>query len=174
LSRRFLCIAVALLLVLPVWAWYWFSHRDERLIRREIREMTALMEKEETETALAGLSRAKDITRRFVLRPMIDAPPYVSHPADRNEFAALIYHYRNAVAELRVEVLDLSVSLAADRRRATVAMVATATARRGSMEESDTREIALEWVKEERLWLVESARLTSTIRHPLSLEENVP
>jgi hypothetical protein len=148
---------------------YWAKHRHERRIRKHINTLERLFAKTKTESSIAGLSRAKAISGRFVLNPEIHVPPFAGKVADRNELALLIHTFRSTSDRTIAEVIDMAITVSDDKQTAQAHLTVRGQISRGGSQGSEVREMQTHWKRSDGDWFISGVRFTSAIRHPQSL-----
>jgi hypothetical protein len=158
---------------IAVLAWGWAT-RDQREINSRLARIQRLISKQPDESALSGLARAQEVMRYFSARPRIGLGPPMSTIEDRQELAVLILQVRSSVTSLKVSVRDKVLDLAPDHLTATMDLTADGTVTYERRTERDIREFELKWIKQDGHWVVEQARVTSTIQRPSVLQGTTP
>lgn len=160
-------IAVALVLVLAMIAFHvWFTFRDRWAIERSVRRLARLVAKDGPEPDLEALARARQISLFFTPTLEIRLPPYAPEIRDRQELAALAHQARASADAISIHIYDMATIVSRDRREATLSLTARGTVRRGPQEDSDVRELEIQWVRAADGWKISAVREVVAIRPP--------
>ncbi len=166
MSRRTLAIVLAAVALAAAVAVGVLARRDrdEARLRRELRNLAALVEKRGPESALAAARRARDVAALFAREARIDLPEAPFAPGDRSDLAAAVFHARASVDRLSIRIHDIAVRLEPDRNRAHMEFSATATAASAHGSDRAHRAFELDWVREPDGWRIAAVRAARVLR----------
>ena len=149
----------------------WFT-RDLRQIHGNLDRLRDLVSKSSDEQAIGGLIRAKEISGCFAVPMTVELGAPWPTFSDRDELAAAVHHARGMAKEIKVNIRNKTLKIAADRTTATMDLAAEAEVTMGRQSERDIREFRLQWVKQNGKWLIAKVEGRNTIRRPPGLGDS--
>ena len=145
---------------------YLVATRDLRQINGKLSRIARLVSKQPGESALTGLTRAREIMNCFSTNVIVDLGSPWQKVVERGELTAVIHHTRSSAESIDVVVRDRSTTLERARGMAvTVTTVEASVGYRGS-KDRDVRIFRIFWAKGQAGWVIEKVETADSIRPP--------
>ena len=152
------------LAALAVWGWRVLFPNPERVIRKRLGELAAIGSFQANESAMAKLYNAKKLGSFFTpdVTVSVDIPGRGLHTLngrDSLEQAAVVF--RQNVAAVKVEFLDITITFAADKQSAVANLTGKATV--GGERDFSVQEFNFKLKKVDGQWLIYAVESVKTL-----------
>lgn len=148
---------------------YMIATRDLRQIHGRLSRIARLVSKQQDESALTGLMRAREIMTCFSSNVVVDLGSPWQKVVESGELTAVIHHTRSSSQSIDVTVRDRTTTLERARGMAvTVATVEASFGYRGSTDR-DVRVFRIFWIKNQAGWVIERVEAADSIQPPPGL-----
>ncbi len=157
-------LLVAALVAAGIWIWRAVFPPPEQVIRKRLAEIARLASIAPNESPLAKLANSEKLMSYFApdVEITVDAPGHALSVRGRNDLRAAALQARNMLSSLKVQFLDISISVASDRQNASVHLTARADIPGESVPEVE--ELTAAFRKVEGRWVIHHAATVRTLR----------
>jgi hypothetical protein len=145
--------------------WRWMFPGPEHIIRKRLSELAAAASITSNEAPLVKLAKAQRLSTFFATdaKVTVDLPGRAIQTFDgREEIQQAAIGARSILNNLKVEFVDVTVSLAADKESAVTHLTATATMPGEKVPE--VQELEIEFRKTDHDWLINRVQTIKTLR----------
>ncbi len=151
-------------LALGIWGWRIFFPTPEQVIRRQLADLARIASIAPNEGPLAKAYNSQKLVSFFApdVEIILDVPGHSASLHDRDELMRAAMAWRSSATSLKVEFLDISVSLAPDKEAALAHLTAKANLPGESV--PDVQELKIAFRKMEGKWLISRVETIKTLR----------
>jgi ketosteroid isomerase-like protein len=160
---RLVLLAVAA--AVGFWAWQKLHPSPELVIRKQLNELAAVGSIQSNEGQLVKLAKAQKLAGFFTsdVEVTVDVPGRSSQTfTGRDEIQQAVLGARTMLSSLKIEFLDILVSVSPDRQTATAHLTATATIPGEKLPEIQELEVRLKKIDHD--WLINRVNTVKTLR----------
>jgi hypothetical protein len=147
------------------WAWQLFFPGPEHIMRKQLSELAAVASITPNEGALTKLAKAQKLASYFATnaRISVDMPGRIVQTFDgREEIQQAALGARAILSSLKIEFVDVVVTLAADKMSAVARLTATANLPGEKLPE--VQELEVDFRKFDHDWLINRVETVKTLR----------
>jgi hypothetical protein len=160
----FRLVLVGAFLALGIWGWRIFFPTPEQVVRRQLSDLARVASIAPNEGPLAKAYNSQKLASFFApeVEFLLDVPGHFAGFHDREELMRAAMAWRSSATSLKVEFLDVSVSVAADKESAEAHLTAKANLPYESLPE--VQELKVAFRKIGGKWLISRVETVKTLR----------
>lgn len=163
MSQRSIRLAVLAAVVLAAWlGWRWWSSTERRIYRR-LDALISRLEKDGSESALAGAATAHGVLDFFAPGFIIRARPYENELRDPQELMGAVMRFRGAAQRIAVDVSDRHLTLGPNERSGELVFLAAVSLDRGGGNGRESWRVRSLWIEDGGDWKISELELLQRV-----------
>ena len=163
MSPRAIRLAAFAAVVAAVWlGWSWWSSTERRIYRR-LDALAARLEKDGSESALAGAATARGVLDFFAPGFIIRARPYEGELRDPQELMGAVLRLRSGAKRIAVDISDRHLTLGPGERSGELVYLAAVTLDRGAGPGRESWRVRSLWIEDGGEWRISELELLQRV-----------
>lgn len=159
-------VAVAILIVAGLFVFRGCGDPDARAIRRSLSEAVEIARVEARESQLVAAARARSLGRFVTPDITFGNRTLPVAIQSRENLMMAVLHSRTLLNRFIIETHDVELDLRSDRLSALMTLSAKVTADGPAGPETVWKNVRMEWVKQDDLWLISRVQAVEPIEQP--------